>query len=182
MRYITAVLFSSIATAIVIFYAIPLYQGGGMIMGTEKGIVQLRAERKAASELIEKTKSAAEQINRLKSDYRRLRPEDISAVASMVPSAIDPVQLSYDIYRLGAKYGVSLANPTITKAGKDDKAPFQKYTVAISFETNYESALGLVHDIEYSLQLRDINSLSIVPAEGGVRTKVSLDFTTYAQK
>lgn len=181
MRYITAVMLSSLATALVAFYAYPLYNGGSPMLGVEMGVVQIQGELKNVEKLTDDAKNAQARLTQLRAQRDQFRANEAD-IAELVAQTIDPVQLSYDIYNLGKRHGVSLANPSITKASSDAKAPYQKWNVAISFETNYDNALGLVNEIEYWKQLRDITSLSIVPGDQGSRTKVSLEFTTYSAK
>jgi Tfp pilus assembly protein PilO len=179
MRYITAILLSSLATALVVFYAYPLYT-------TESedpeamGVVQLQAETARTAELVKSANTVSDTIRDLRQKRDALNTQSKEAVDQMVPRVIVLEELSNDIYNLGVNYGVSLANPSITKAAKDDKATHQKYTIAISFETNYDTALMLIRDIEYSLRLRDIQALSISPSDDGARAKVSVEFVTYA--
>lgn len=171
MRYITAIIFASLATALVVIYAYPTYE--------DMGRLKKRGEELTKS--IEMAGQAQTKIDDLERKYKTFPEGANERMSTMLPESLDDVRLTMDITDLAAAHGLSLANPTIKKLAGDKSNPVQEYSVSLSVEAPYSTFRRFLNDIEYWLQLRDITSLSITAGENAaVPMKIQMEFTTYA--
>jgi F0F1-type ATP synthase membrane subunit b/b' len=171
MRYITAILFASLAAGLIVAYAYPTYQD----IGT------LKAREVVLQDYIKNASVAQEKINDLEAKYQRFPEGASERMSTMIPDSIDDVRLTMDLTNLAAQHGLSLANPAIKKLAVDKNSQLQQYSVAFSIEAPYATFRSFLDDIEYWLQIRDITELTITPGDtASAPMKVSFNFVTYA--
>ncbi len=171
MRYITAIIFASLAAGLIVSYAYPTYQEIGTVKARE---VELQ-------DYIKKASQAQARIDDLEAKYQRFPEGASERMSTMIPESVDDVRLTMDLTNLAAQHGLSLANPTIKKLAVDKNSQLQQYDVAFSIDAPYSTFRSFLDDLEYWLQIRDITSLSITPGENAAAPmKVSFNFITYA--
>ncbi len=107
MRYITAIIFASLAAVLVVVYAYPTYEN---IEKLEKRVDELKG-------YVDKATKAQAKIDELDAKYKSFPDGANERMNTMIPEKIDPVRLTMDITDLAAIHGISLANPIIIKAG-----------------------------------------------------------------
>jgi hypothetical protein len=171
MRYITAILFSSLAAGLIVAYAYPTYQE----IGVQK------ARQVELQDYIDKASKAQAKIDNLESIYKKFPDGASDRMAIMIPEAVDDVRLTMDLTNLAASHGLSLANPTIKKLSVDKNSQLQQYDVSFAIEAPYNTFRNFLNDIQYWLQIRDITSLTITPGDTlSAPMKISFSFVTYA--
>ncbi|HXK38367.1 MAG TPA: hypothetical protein VJ579_04855 [Candidatus Paceibacterota bacterium] len=171
MRYITAILFSSLAAGLIVAYAYPTYQKIG----------EQKARQVELQDYIQKASRAQDKINNLDSIYSKFPDGASERMAIMIPESVDDVRLTMDLTNLAASHGLSLANPSIKKLSVDKSSQLQQYDVSFSIEAPYVTFRNFLNDIQYWLQIRDITSLSITPGETlSSPMRISISFVTYA--
>ncbi len=171
MRYITAIIFSSLAAALIVTYAYPTY----------KDISTIKAREVTLNDYIKKASLAQAKIDDLEARYQQFPEGASERMSTMIPESVDDVRLTMDLTNLAAQHGLSLANPPIKKLAVDKNSPLQQYDVSFAIEAPYSTFRNFLNDIEYWLQLRDITSLSITPGDtASAPMKISISFVTYA--
>lgn len=171
MRYITAILFSSLAVGLIVAYAYPTYMEIG----------QLKAREAELQAYIVKASQASAKINDLESKYQKFPDGANERMTTMIPESVDDVRLTMDLTNLAAQHGLSLANPAIRRLAVDKGSQLQQYDVAFAIDAPYVTFRSFLSDLEYWLQIRDITSLAITPGENAAAPmKVSFNFVTYA--
>lgn len=171
MRYITAILFSSLAAGLIVAYAYPTYQEIGTI----------KARQVELQDYIKKASVAQAKIDDLEARYQKFPEGASDRMTIMIPESVDDVRLTMDLTNLAAQHGLSLANPTIKKVAVDKGSKLQQYDVSFSIEAPYSTFRNFLNDIQYWLQIRDITSLTITPGDtAAAPMKVSFNFVTYA--
>lgn len=173
MRYITAIIFASLATALVVMYVLPTYRN-----------IETKKEQQASlKEYIEKANQAQARIDELDRQYQTFPVNANEMMTAMLPSAIDDVLLSMQLTDLAKKHGLSLANPSIRRLAADKGSSIQEYSIGIGIEAPYNTLLRFLNDIEYSLHIRNVTALSISAGENAASPmKISMEFITYSMK
>jgi cell division protein FtsL len=173
MRYITAVIFASLATILVVAYAYPTYESTTKL---KDRVVELKS-------YVDKAQKAQIKINDLENRYRMFPDGANERMNKMLPETIDDIRLTIDITDLATSYGLSLANPSIKKLAVDKNNSLQPYMVSFAIEASYRTFRLFLKDLEYWLQLRDITSLSITPGETATAPmQIRMDFITYSMQ
>lgn len=171
MRYITAVVFATLATLMVVMYAYPTYENIG----------KLQARTVELQGYVEKATKAQSKIDELEAKYKTFPAGADDRMNKMLPEKIDDVRLTMDITDLAALHGISLANPTIKKVAGDKSSQTQEHIVSLSIEAPYATFRRFLNDVEYWLQIRDITNLSIVAGENMASPmQIKMDFITYS--
>ncbi len=173
MRYITAVIFASIATLLVMMYAYPTY----------KDLSKLKDKEAELSSYVTKATTAQLKIDTLENKFKMFPEGANDRMNAMLPEKIDEIRLTIDITDLATRHGLSLANPSIKKLAIDKGSTLQPYMVSISLEAPYSTFRRFLNELEYSLQLRDVTSLSITSGETiTAPMQIRMDFITYAMQ
>ncbi len=171
MRYITAIIFASLAAILVVVYAYPTYEN---VSKLEKRVTEL-------SGYVDKAAKAQTKINELDQKYKNFPPGANEKMNTMIPEKIDDVRLTMDITDLAAIHGISLANPSIKEVAGDKNSPVKEHLVSISIEAPYSTFRKFLNDLEYWLQIRDITNLSITAGENAsAPMQIKMDFITYS--
>lgn len=171
MRYITAILFSSLAAGLLVAYAYPNYQD----------IANLKKRQVELQDYIQQASQAQAKIDDLEAKYKKFPDGASDRMSIMIPESIDDVRLTMDLTNLAAQHGLSLANPSIKKLAVDKGSQLQQYDVSFAIEAPYNTFRNFLNDIQYWLQIRDITSLTITPGDTpAAPMRISFDFVTYA--
>ncbi|HEY4476685.1 MAG TPA: hypothetical protein VJB69_01765 [Candidatus Paceibacterota bacterium] len=125
--------------------------------------------------------TALENANKLKSRQRELldlqnamAESDLESLRQLLPNNIDNVRLIIDINNIAKKRGLTVRNPSIAKeadpnstSGNQPNTPagretLDKSSVVISFSvsSSYEVLKLFLNDLEHSLRIVDLESLS----------------------
>ncbi len=107
-------------------------------------------------------------------EYKAFPLENMKRVERLIPDNVDNVRLIIDINGITSKYGVAVKNvrlDTINNSEKkqvitsDDGKPYHSATVSFSVNAKYETFLQILKDIESSLRILDVESVSFVSAD-----------------
>lgn len=109
--------------------------------------------------------------------YETLPRSEIERVNKVLPDNIDTVRLALDLDGMASRYGISIKNihTTIGAAGEESlitlpesAGPYEKATVSFGFISNYANFVRLLADIEKSLRVMDVKSISFQTSESGL--------------
>lgn len=169
-------IFSGLAFAVAIgaffMYTQPTYDGTRAVQGE---VEQYNQALNKATEL-QQVKQA------LLSRYNAFNPEDVSRLQKLLPDHVDNVRLVLDLDRLAGSHGMALQNVVIStpksESNRDSAASTigtgrQKYdslTLKFSTRASYPAFVSFLEDLESSLRIVDLVSLSLSPEAATVST------------
>lgn len=140
--------------------------------------VSLKMEEKTKyQKIIEDVNMLNQRKDQILSQMDSISPENQNRINSFMPSALDFVKLTSDINAVGSKYGISVDRVNSTKRDRsvgnsiEEAQPAKVYDTAsinFGFSSSYQNFIKFVNDLESSLRILDINTVSINPKEGGV--------------
>ncbi len=123
--------------------------------------------------------------------YNAISDQDKARLDKIVPDNIDNIRLMIDISGIASRHGVTAANLTTSadssasgasSAGASGSAASASSkglsTVVVSFSvtTSYDNFIAFLQDIERSLRILDVTTLSLAPtANGNYTYGVTLD-------
>ncbi len=109
--------------------------------------------------------------------YQAMPQADIDKLSKVLPNNVDTVRLALDFDTIASKYGISIKNIKTSDTKEDNTAtiiqatgpkPYQTVNVSFGFISNYDNFRKFLHDIEQSLRIIDISSLSFNAGENGL--------------
>ena len=128
----------------------------------------------------------AELRDQLLITYEALPAAEIERINKVLPDSIDTVRLALDLDVLASRYGISIKDiQTATKAGAADASlivlsehagAYEKATISFSFVSNYRNFMLMLADIQKSLRIMDVKSISFQTSESSLYNhQISVD-------
>jgi Tfp pilus assembly protein PilO len=163
MKLTFAILGLVLAGGMFFFYTKPAYDG---VQATQAQIAQYNAALDKATQLQQLKQS-------LLSKYNSFDPNNLSRLQTLLPDHVDNVGLILDIDNLASKYGMALENVDVSTPSSvgSSATPIsaigssgQKYdslTMKFSTTGTYANFLQFLTDLETSLRIVDLVSLSV---------------------
>lgn len=166
------------------------------IQPTYEDITALRQEAGRLDQALSKARELQTMRDQLLSRFNALDPEDLARLQKMLPDNIDNVRLILDIDNIAAAYGLQIrdfgisesapgtspsdgaqqqgsdeesAGATQQAAGGQSGAAHRSVVMDFSVQATYDEFLNFARDLERSLRLVDITSISL--AGGGGATE-----------
>lgn len=127
--------------------------------------------------VLQRVSAIVELRDTLLSDYGTIPKTEIDRLNKVLPDDIDNVQLALDLDSMAARYGISIKSiqvATEASGGTDlivlpeYADPYDKAAVTFSFVSNYENFLRLLADIEKSLRIMNVKSISFATSDSGL--------------
>ncbi|MBI2673951.1 MAG: hypothetical protein HYX23_01570 [Candidatus Zambryskibacteria bacterium] len=115
--------------------------------------------------------------DRLRITYAALPVAEIERVNKVLPDHIDTVRLALDLDSMASRYGISIDSIKVEVGAAEgaDLAVLPEYaevydkaTVSLSFVSSYANFRRLLADVEKSLRIMDIKSVSFKSNESGL--------------
>ena len=137
------------------------------------------------------------QKNQLLTTYNSLPKGDLARLDHLLPEKLNGVKLIADIDGVAGKYGITMSNIRVTDeavdradtvGGEGGAKPYKTTSVSFSFTASYEAMVAFLRDLEKSLQLIDITSISFEVSEkkegevGANLNDYDVSFVTYSLK
>ncbi|OHA89258.1 MAG: hypothetical protein A3C70_00215 [Candidatus Zambryskibacteria bacterium RIFCSPHIGHO2_02_FULL_43_14] len=110
-------------------------------------------------------------------DYGTIPKIEIDRISKVLPDNIDTVRLAFDLDGMAARYGVSIKSVQVTVGTNEDAdnvilqgsgEVYEKATISFSFVSDYENFMRLLADIEISLRMMNVKSISFRASESGL--------------
>lgn len=146
---------------------------------------------------IEKAKQLEEQKNTILATYNNLPKADLSRLSRLLPEKLNTVKLVADMDGIAGKYGISISGVKVTEEAADrDQSissggtpqPYKTTVVFFKFKSSYDNMTAFLKNLEQSLQLIDIQSISFEVSDGKTPDSSSglndyqVSFQTYSLK
>lgn len=137
----------------------------------------LQASANEYQKVIENVSRIAEARDALLVSYEAIPRIERDKLLKVLPNNVDSVRLALDLDTIAGRYGIAIRNVRVdTKADPnaasivlpDHKLPYEKAIVTFGFISNYENFIRLLTDLERSLRIMDIKSVSFRVAETGL--------------
>jgi Tfp pilus assembly protein PilO len=179
-RFITPLILVGLAVALFVIYTDPAFQA------TKK----VKAEVDAYDSALTKSQELKAVRGALQSKRNAFKTEDLQKLEKVLPDNVDNIRLIIDIDNIATRRGVPLRNVQlgqISDSGEardplavgDSGSPIGSVELTFNVSATYEDFLALLADLEHSLRIVDIESISFdSPAEGEL-AEYSITIRTY---
>jgi len=164
--------FMLVALAVTLFAAVtyPAY------VDEKDGVKALQAKYAENQQTLELATELAEKRDDLRKRYSKIKDEERSLLAKLLPSTVDNVRLVNEIYAMAKKHNVNIGNVAV---GEEASADAQKgnraaasdianrgrsygvLPVSFGAKAGYGDFQGFLRDLELSLRLVDVRSISL---------------------
>lgn len=195
-----SIIFILAALGITFGYTNPAYRGSsGDPDISKKSVTELLDEKVKYESALEKTREIEEVRNGLLTKYNSVTDADRQKLTRMLPSNIDSIRLIIDVNNVASAYGMSLrdvgiSDAPVSAARKDNtvsviqSAGYSYVTLTFSVTGTYDNLILFLSDLERSLRVNDVTSLSVdsagddtKTAQGG-KTKIVKETPKYKMK
>ncbi|HEY4502430.1 MAG TPA: hypothetical protein VJH21_01195 [Candidatus Paceibacterota bacterium] len=165
MKFIAPIIFIGTALVIVFTFIQPMYQD----------IAILNARAAQFDEALNRSAELQQIRERLATKYQNFDPIDVGRLMALLPDNIDNVRLILEADDIARAYKMRIHD--ISVVNEDVKTPqngrgavatepaddqdYEKVTISFSTEGSYKDFLLFLTDIERSLRLVDISTLSV---------------------
>ncbi|MAZ67614.1 hypothetical protein CL652_02490 [bacterium] len=169
-KSILSILFIGAAIMVFALYVRPTYDT----------VQQNRTKVARFDEALAKTREIQELKNSLLSRYNLFAGANLDRLQKMLPDHVDNVRLVLDMDGIAARYGIRIQNVAVQESGKDRGAssgtvlnggvtqnrPYQSLTLQFEVVSTYDEFVLLLRDLESSLRIVDLVTLSVRPRPG----------------
>ena len=166
-KAILAILFVGAAILVFAMYVRPTYDD----------IQANRAKVARFDQALEKTREIQELKSSLLSRYNLFAGPNLDRLQKMLPDHVDNVRLVLDLDGIASQYGIRIQNVSVQQQGQSNgrretggtvlagqntvNKPFQSLTLNFEVVSTYDQFVQLLRDLESSLRIVDLVSLSL---------------------
>ncbi len=154
---------------------------GGIFLGfidpTLAQVKELRAEQAKFDEALNRSKELQQVRDQLLSKYNTFPQGDVDRLEKLIPDNVDNVRLILDLDSTASRYGMRIRNVALLKdesrtqrgqVGISDENKYDSLIVSFSVSGSYASFLSFLTDLERSLRLVDVMSVSFTSNQSGI--------------
>jgi hypothetical protein len=160
-----------IAPAVALLIAIGAFFG--YVDPTYDKIKNLSEEIDAYDEALGKSRELAEVRDDLLLTYNSFEEGDVSRLRKLIPDNVDNVRLIMDIDSIASRYGMTLRGVSVAggpdnqsqSEGIQSDAGIQSINLTFTVSSSYENYVRFLEDLERSLRLIDVVSVSFNASE-----------------
>lgn len=173
----------AISIAIYFVYISPAY----------KNVQTLRVDSSRSELVLQTAKDIVVKRDNLLTQYNNISPDSIKQLKVAIPEKFNSISLLSYINSIVSRYGMSLKDIKVSSANSGTEgiggpkvivSPYKTSTIGFSVSGTYRQFLSLLGDLQSSLYLFDVTSLSIKTGETkpGVSSvsDYSIEFTAYS--
>jgi Tfp pilus assembly protein PilO len=179
MRLFLPILLVGSAIGLFVLYTNPVYQD----------IKALTGEVAAYDEALNRSQELRAVRDELLAKRNTFPPAGVQKLERMLPDNVDNIRLIIDINNIAARHNLSLGNVQLGEVTRASGSPSAgavgasgeavgSVSVGFSVAANYDSFLRFLADLEHSLRLIDVESLSFSISPEGLPT-YSFNIRTY---
>ncbi|MEK7613636.1 MAG: type 4a pilus biogenesis protein PilO [Patescibacteria group bacterium] len=166
MRGLIPVLFVVIAGGIFFGFIDPAYDR----------IRELRAEESQFDQALTRSKELQQVRDELLSRYNTFSQGELDRLQKLLPDNVDNVRLILDFDSLASRYGMRVRNVALetneSRAARGqvgaEESRFDSLILSFSVTGNYDTFRAFLADLEQSLRLVDVNSISFSATPSGI--------------
>ncbi|MDD4989013.1 MAG: type 4a pilus biogenesis protein PilO [Candidatus Pacebacteria bacterium] len=178
-------MFKTLTPIILLVASVGLFFG---FINPEYGKIQAkRVELAQYDEALGKSKDLTNRRIELSNKYKSITDEDRVRLSKLLPNAVDNVRLILDIDSIAKLHGMKIRNTRIDQGSSADQAnnpaivderKYGSIGLGFSVTSSYNDFVNFLNDLEHSLRITDIVSLSLRPQKVGVYD-FAIDLKTY---
>lgn len=166
------------------------------IKPTYSDVKILMEDKKNSEEVLQKAKGIITKRDEMTSSYNALSPEEKDKLKKIVPDVFDGPMTAYQINSIASKQGMIINDVKIIEAETNspemmvtgEEVIYKTHKVAFVVEGRYENFVAFIKDLDSSLNIIDINTISISISGTDKESKevksqsmkYSIDFQTYS--
>jgi Tfp pilus assembly protein PilO len=188
-KYIIPTTLTAIAIGLFVIFTNPIY----------KDVQGLRAQVASYDQALTNAEQLRAVREQLLLKYNGFSKENIAKVQKMIPDNVDNIRLILEIQGMASAYGMQIKNvkydakvaagvdivPQNAAASADQNKIYGIFDMEFSTEGTYDNFIKFVGDMEHSLRIVDINSVTFSSSDSMATTplntvyKYDLKFKTY---
>jgi hypothetical protein len=135
----------------------------------------LQASATEYSDVIDNVSKIADSRDALLVDYDAIPLAERDRLSKVLPDNVDTVRLALDLDTIARRYNIALKNVQVERADSnsslavlpDSTVPYQKVVVTFGFNASYENFARFLGDLEKSLRIMDVKSVSFRVNDNG---------------
>jgi Tfp pilus assembly protein PilO len=161
--------FILLLVAIGLFYA--------FIMPTYEKVQALQTQSNQYKDILANVEALSDRRDDLEVKYKNTPPAEIARLERILPENVDTVNLAMNFDSIAARYGISIQSIRTIESKEDTgkkvvqaktAKPYESMTVSFSFFATYENFRKFMADIEKSLRIIDVKSVSFQATENNI--------------
>src|SRR3990167_1170489 len=141
--------------------------------GQYQEVKRLRLLSSEYKNVLQNVSAIIELRDRLLVTYETFPKAEVERINKVLPDNIDIIRLALDLDGMASRYGISIKNIQVAMARANADfmvlpeyaGVYDKAAVSFSFVSNYDDFKRLLTDIEKSLRIMDVKSVSFQVAE-----------------
>ena len=190
MRFIIPIILLIISVASFVMFSNPSYQR----------IKALKAESAQYDQALSNSRKLQEERDTLGQKYNAIPPASLDRLNKLLPDTADNIRLIIDIQRIASAYGISLSSIKFDAKQTNSTAPattlaagapaditqsmndYGTFSLEFGVTTSYDNFLKFMKDLESSLRLTDVQSVTFTTdnsAAGINKTLYTIKLNTY---
>lgn len=179
MRLLFPTILVIAAIGLFVMYTNPAYQG---LKGTQTQVA-------AYDDALDKSQELKALRDKLSSARNAFSPEDEQKLVRLLPDQVDNIRLIIDINNIASRRGLIVSNVALGDVSQSSAAatslavgpssdPVGSVSLGFSVTASYEDFLAFLQDLEHSLRILDVESLSFGGGQAG-KYAFDLSIRTY---
>lgn len=142
-----------------------------------KGVQELNTTASGYREVLGNLSELVENRDRLAINYNSISKAEIERLSKALPENVDTVRIALDLDTIAGRYGITLSEVSIDDSSEssasqivlpDHALPYEKTPVSISFISDYQNFKRFLQDLEKSLRIMDVRSVSFKSTDAGL--------------
>lgn len=171
-KFLIKVLLLLSSFGLLYYIALPLYSGGGKNILDKDNILSLSSNIKKADDDIKKGQTLIAWLKKTNEDYLNITKQSKDRLSIAIKQDMDLLRTFNDLIIFFKKRGVDISLPEYSE-DKSKNDTFKVYTYRISAKSDYYNFLELIKDINNSLQIYNIKSLSLSPTQNPMNNTIN---------
>ncbi len=157
MKSIVPLILIAVSIAVFVFFTDGVYQD----------IQAISAQKADYDSALSRSRDVLTKRDQLAQQYKQFSGNDLDAIQKLLPDHVDNIQLIFDLNAIAQSKGITLKGIKITeeKVSTDsslgpNSKPYASILVSFKATASYENFLDFLNQVEQSLRLVDVTSLS----------------------
>lgn len=161
---------------------------------TYKDVSAFREQAASYEEALGNAKNLQAVRDQLLAKYNSFTPEDVSRLRKLLPDNVDNIRLILEIQGIASNYGMQIKNvkydakkaagvssdtPQNTAQAREQVMPYGVFDMEFSTEGSYTNFVKFVQDMEQSLRIVDITSVTFSSVDGATPQNISSNIYKY---
>lgn len=178
-RFILPLILVAASIGLFVLYINPTYQGAD-------GIKSLQAQVVSYNDALDKSQELKKVRDDLLSRYNTFTSDDTTKLNEVLPDNVDNIRLVIDINNIASRHNLAVKNLSTgdaqssanTAAVGASSNPIGSVDLGFTVSADYDTFLAFLADLEHSLRLMDVETISFNTSETGINDN-NISIRTY---